>query len=225
MRISIIVPILNEEETIPGLLAHLRDLHKAEVLVVDGGSRDRSRDLVRDRGVRMLLSPPGRGRQQNMGAGAATGDILLFLHSDTRLPPDWMAHVDETLARPGVAAGAFRFALDARGPAYRLIEQGANLRARLLQSPWGDQALFLEKEMFRRAGGFPDQPLLEELVLLRRLRRHGSIAIASAAAVTSARRWQQRGLIRTTLLNQVILAGFLCGVSPRRLAAVYGRER
>ncbi|HFQ89265.1 MAG TPA: glycosyltransferase [Desulfobulbus sp.] len=225
MRISIIIPVLNEEANIPGLLSHLQDSGDAEILVVDGGSRDRSRDLVRERGVRLLLSPPGRGRQQNMGAGAATGDTLLFLHSDTRLPCDWMDHVGQTLARPGVAAGAFRFALDGRGPAYRFIEQGANLRARLLQYPWGDQALFLGKEMFRKAGGFPDQPLLEELVLLRRLKHYGRIAIADATAVTSARRWQQRGMVRTTLLNQLILAGFLCGVDPERLAALYGRVR
>ncbi len=225
MHISIIIPVLDEEATIPGLLAHLRQDRNVEILVVDGGSRDRSRELVRAHGVRLLRSPPGRGRQQNLGAAAASGDVLLFLHSDTRLPPGWQGHVGRTLAGPDVAAGAFRFALDGRGPAFRLIEQGANLRARLLQCPWGDQALFLEREMFRRVGGFPDQPLLEELVLLRRLKRHGRITIAGAAAVTSARRWQQRGIIRTTIINQVILAGFLCGVAPGRLATLYHRSR
>ncbi len=225
LPISIIIPVLDEETSIPGLLDHLRRFRDAEILVVDGGSRDRTRELVRRGGLRLLTSAPGRGRQQNRGAAAATGDILLFLHSDTRLPADGPDHVRRLLARPGVAAGAFRLAIQAKGVSYRLIEAGANLRSRLLQLPWGDQALFMKKEIFESAGGFPDQPLLEELVLLQRLKPLGRIALAGAAVTTSARRWQRYGILRTTLLNQLILAGFLCGVAPERLAAIYYHTR
>ncbi len=221
LHTSIIIPVLNEEEQIPSLLADLRRFPQTEILVVDGGSRDRTPELVRRAGIRLLRSPPGRGRQQNLGAAAAGGDTLLFLHCDTRLPADALYHMQRMLATPDVAAGAFRLAIDAAGAGFRLIEWGANLRARLLQLPWGDQALFMKREYFLRAGGFPDQPLLEEPLLLQRLKRLGRIGMAKAAVTTSARRWQERGLLRTTLLNQVILAGFLCGISPQRLARIY----
>ncbi|HHD56107.1 MAG TPA: hypothetical protein ENK89_00310 [Desulfobulbaceae bacterium] len=118
-------------------------------------------------------------------------------------------------------AGAFQLGIDHPDRRYRLIERGVNLRSRLLSLPYGDQALFMKKSVFQQAGKFPDQPILEEIPLLRHLRRLGRIGLAPAAVSTSARRWQRLGIVRTTLINQLMLAGMMAGISPRRLAGLY----
>ena len=225
MNISIITPVLNEEQQIvPFLDALNRDEETVEHIFIDGGSTDRTRALLQQYPVRLLCSPPGRGLQQNMGAEAAHGSILLFLHCDTRLPDNFAALIQEALNRPGRVAGAFSLAIDHPGWPYRLVEQGANIRSRLFNLPYGDQALFMKKSVFEESGGFPDHPLLEEITLLRRLRRLGSIGTTPAHATTSARRWRRLGIIRTTLINQLLLAGFVMGISPQRLARLYFRD-
>ncbi len=173
--------------------------------------------------VKLLSSSPGRGTQQNVGAAAASGGTLLFLHCDTRLPDVFCSAVQETLDTPGTVAGAFCLAIDHPGRPYRLIEAGANLRSRLLQLPYGDQALVMKKHVFEQVGGFPNQPIMEEFPLLARLRRLGKIRIVHAPATTSARRWQRLGIFKTTILNQLMLTGMALGVSPYRLARLYSR--
>ncbi len=224
MNISIITPVLNEEQQIVSFLEAMAGLSVHEHILVDGGSTDRTRQLIERYPVRLLGAAPGRGGQQNAGAATATGDSLLFLHCDSRLPGEFQHYVNKVLQRPLVAAGAFKLRIDHPGPGYRVIEKGVNLRSRLLSLPYGDQAIFMKKAVFQEIGGFPDQPILEEIPLLRRLRRHGKIALAPVSVTTSARRWQQLGILRTTLINQLMLAGMLVGVSTRQLAKFYYRD-
>ena len=211
-RVFVVIPTLSEAGNV-GRFARLG----APVVVADGGSDDGTPERARSAGLRVVESPPGRAAQMNAGAAAAVAcgaDVLLFLHADTTLPDDWQCHVAATLARPGTSAGAFRFALDAPGRRYRLLERLVRLRP----TPYGDQAIFLPTGVFERAGGFPDWPILEDLELMRRVRRLGRVRLADAPAVTSARRWQRGGLLRTTLLNQHCLWAWRLGVDPRRIA-------
>lgn len=226
--ISVIIPTLNEEEHLDRLLANLAAYPDLEIIVVDGGSRDRTAALARSRAVILEESPPGRGRQLNRGVGCASREILLFLHSDTLLPCHFAAHIHATLGRPGTAAGAFRLTIDAPGAQYRLIEWGANLRSRFFKLPYGDQALFTRRKTLLDAGGVPEESFMEDITLVRRLKQAGTIRLAPAAVVTSARRWQRLGVLRTTLLNQVMLAGYLLNADRdllRRLYYRYGGRR
>ena len=220
-NISIITPVLNEEQQIVSFLDNLQPVSWCEHILIDGGSTDQTRNLINRYPVRLISSPPGRGTQQNAGASAATCDILLFLHCDTRLPENYQYFVRHILAQPGISAGAFQLGIDHPGRWYRLIERGVNLRSRLLSLPYGDQALFMKKSVFQQVGGFPDQPILEDISLLRRLRHLGKIGQAPAAVVTSARRWQRLGIFRTTVINQLMLAGMVAGISSQRLARLY----
>jgi rSAM/selenodomain-associated transferase 2 len=217
--ISVVIPAIDEERDIHRALESARQ-PGVEVIVADGGSADRTRDVATSLGARVVVSPPGKGRQMNLAARDATGEVLLFLHADTVLPGGWIAHVRETLAGDA-AAGAFRLGIDGRRFGLRLIEAGANLRSRYLGLPYGDQALFLGTNLFREIGGFPEWPIMEDVALVRMLRRRGPIRLAGAAVSTSARRWDKLGPLRTTLVNQALLAGFLLGVEPGRLAGWY----
>jgi rSAM/selenodomain-associated transferase 2 len=221
LNISIITPVLNEELQIISFLDNFSGMHACEQILIDGGSTDRTCQLIRQYPVTLLSSAPGRGSQQNAGAKAARHDTLLFLHCDTRIPENFQQHIQQTLEEPGTVAGAFSLTIDHPRRAYRLIEKAVNLRSRLFSLPYGDQGLFMRKSVFIQAGGFPDHPVLEDLVLLRRLRQLGRIGLAPASVTTSARRWQQLGILRTTLINQLMLVGMLAGISPRRLAKLY----
>jgi rSAM/selenodomain-associated transferase 2 len=223
--ISIIIPTLNEEVNLDRVLARLRDRPDLEIIVVDGGSTDETVACAGRHGARLVPAETGRGTQLNRGAELATGEVVLFLHADTLLPDDFAARIHGVLAVAQTAAGAFCLKIDARGPGYRLIEWGANLRSRLLGMPYGDQAIFVRSSVLRQAGGVPRQPIMEDVALIRRLKRFGRIRIAPAPITTSARRWQRLGLIRTTLRNQLMLLGALCGISPRTLHRFYsGRQ-
>ena len=192
-NISVIIPTLNEERHLDRLLSGIRQYADLEIIVVDGGSEDGTTALARNRGVVLLASKPGRGRQLNRGARCASREILLFLHGDTRLPDDFTAHVHATLNRPGTAAGAFRLAIDARGTGYRLVNGGPNLRSRWCGLPYGDQAIFVRKQVLLHAGGVPEDTFMEDVTLVQRLKRFGRIRLAPAAVITSARRWQRLG--------------------------------
>jgi hypothetical protein len=149
--------------------------------------------------------------------------VLLFLHADTRLPDGFAMQIRDALGRPGIAAGAFRFAVDATGWRFRLLEYCTNWRAACFGLPYGDQALFLPAARFQAMGGFREIALLEDLELVRRLRKMGRIALLATPALTSPRRWHRLGWARTTVINQMILLGFFCGLGPDRLARWYGK--
>jgi rSAM/selenodomain-associated transferase 2/rSAM/selenodomain-associated transferase 1 len=218
--VSIIIPTWNEEAGIESTLRPLIDLPNVEVIVADGGSTDGTVAICQRLGVRTVVVRPGRGRQMNAGAALARGEVLLFLHADASLPASFQDDIWSTLDR-GAIAGAFRLAIDDPRWALRWVEWGANLRSRYLQLPYGDQGLFLRAETFYRLGGFPNWPLLEEVELCRRLKREGRIRLAPSAICTSARRWQKLGIGRTTLTNQLCIAGYYLGISPERLARWY----
>ncbi|MDG4475285.1 TIGR04283 family arsenosugar biosynthesis glycosyltransferase [Desulfobacterales bacterium RS19-109] len=221
--ISIIIPTLNEALCLGQTVAGLVGLPGVEVIVADGGSQDRTVAEATAAGARVISAPLGRGSQQNAGARAANGRMLLFLHADTRLPKGFVAQIRAALDHPGIVAGAFRFAIDATGWRFRLLEQCTNWRAAWFGLPYGDQALFLPASRFLAMGGFRELPLLEDVELVLRLRKIGKIALLSAPASTSARRWKRLGLVRTTVVNQLILFGFYCGIKPERLARWYHR--
>lgn len=224
-RISVIIPTLNEAEYMERTLAAFSGAVDVETLVVDAGSRDGTPQIAEAHGCRVLTVPPSRARQMNAGAAAATGEILLFLHADTRLPERFADYVRRTLSTPNVIAGAFGLRIAAAGRSLRLIEWGVSLRSRWLQMPYGDQALFLRAGTFRELGGFPDLPIMEDFEMVRRLRRLGRITILPFPATASARRWQAIGPWRTTWINQKVIAGHCLGVPPERLARWYRADR
>ena len=224
-RISVIIPALNEAQYITATLQSAQRGRPHEILVVDGGSTDDTVALARAAGARVIHSQPGRARQMNAGAAQAAGNALIFLHADTLLPADYPEVVAGTLRDPAVAAGAFRFQMGEKLAGQWFIEWTANLRSRWRQSPYGDQALFLRRSLFEEIGGFAGLPIMEDCEIVRRLRKRGRVVTASAAAITSGRRWRRLGLFRTTLINKLVILGYLCGVSPDRLAAFYrGQE-
>jgi hypothetical protein len=222
--VSVIIPALEEEAEVASAVRSARD-DEAEVLVVDGGSRDATVRRAAEAGARVVTGPPGRALQQNRGRSEAAGRVLLFLHADSRLPEGYAGAVFRTLLQAGTSAGAFRFRTDGSGPAMRLVEGMTNLRSRWFRLPYGDQGLFLRPERFDAVGGFPEVPVAEDLLLVRKLARRGRIRIADRWVITSARRWQRLGVIRTTLINQVILLGSLAGRSPETLFRIYRSRR
>jgi rSAM/selenodomain-associated transferase 2/rSAM/selenodomain-associated transferase 1 len=220
--LSVIIPALNEEEHIEETIRKARS-PDAEIMVVDGGSRDGSKDKAESAGAAVIAGPRGRALQQNFGAAAAKGSVLLFLHADTLLPKDYVAQVFETLMGRKVVLGAFRFKTNLDRPLMRTIELATHIRSRYLRLPYGDQALFLRKSHFQAAGGFPEMPIAEDLFFVRLVSKLGRIEIAPAHAFTSGRRWKELGLLRTTLINQVVLTGLALGISPKTLAGLYRR--
>ena len=223
-KLSIIIPTLNEAAAIARTLSHFEGVENLEVIVVDGGSIDKTAGLARSQGAKVIQSNPGKAIQMNTGAAAAAGDIIVFLHADTLLPEDFGSQIVSALNKNGVAAGAFQLAIDSTGVGIRIIESMANLRSRFLRLPYGDQALFMKKSQFEKIGGFPELPIMEDFVLIRRLKRQGKIVIVPAAVMTSPRRWLHMGILKTWLINQLIIIAYYLGISPERLNRWYRRE-
>ncbi|MBD2740750.1 TIGR04283 family arsenosugar biosynthesis glycosyltransferase [Coleofasciculus sp. FACHB-1120] len=221
-RISIIIPVLNEAaDTIRSTLASVQNVENVEVIVVDGGSQNETVALMQLWGVKVLSSAAGRACQMNAGATAATGDILLFLHADTSLPPGFEKLVPLTLAQSGTVAGAFELKINSRMRSLRLVEKMVNWRSRFFSLPYGDQAIFLKTSVFQDVGGFPDLPIMEDFELICRLKRLGRVAIVPTPVMTSARRWQKLGVLKTTLINQIVILGYFLGVPPSQLVKLY----
>ena len=223
--ISVIIPALNEAAQIGSTLRHLEGAGAAEIIVVDGGSSDETVQIAQSLGAHVLRGPANRGVQQNLGAESATGEILLFLHADTRPPDGYASQVRAILAEPGTIAGAFRFGLDASGFGISMVERIVAIRCKLFAFPYGDQALFMSREAFEQAGRFADLPVMEDFDLVLRLKRLGRIRIAGSAAVTSARRWREHGVWRVTWKHQLCILGYYLRISPARLARLHDFER
>ncbi len=219
--ISVIIPTLNEEAEIAATLSHVVQGCPDEVIVADGGSADDTCALARGFGVKVITVPRGRSRQLNAGAEEARSNLLLFLHADTWVPNGYSGLIAQCLDQPDVAGGTFSFALREPFAGRGVVETLVNLRCRWLHSPYGDQGLFLRRELFETLGGFPGWPILEDVEMVRQLRRSGKVVTLSARISTSGRRWQRLGVWRTLLINRTIMAGSLCRVPAERLARLY----
>jgi rSAM/selenodomain-associated transferase 2 len=229
-RISVIIPVLNEERNIRGAIDSIFSSDNIEVIMVDGGSIDRTIEVVKELNVMLFSSRSGRANQMNLGAKYATGDILVFLHADTRLPAGFDDLIRTSLGdvcRAGnlPIAGAFTLEIDDRSRRFRWVEWGVKYRSRFLKMPYGDQAIFLRAKVFDEIGGFPDMAIMEDFELMRRLQKLGSIAIIATPVITSARRWLQQGIFKTTLINQLMILGYLMGVDLDRLVKLYRRNK
>lgn len=221
LRLSVIIPVLNEAKELPALLRSLRPLDgDTEILFVDGGSRDGSPALVRAAGYPLLTSAPGRARQMNAGARAARGDVFLFLHADTRLPPDGVHAVRAAMRDPAVVAGRFDLVYEVSAWPYRWIAWMGSLRSRVAKVLTGDHGMFIRRQAFCEVGGCPDVPLMEDVEISRRLKRLGRVACLRARVVGSTRKYRREGVWRTIRLMWLLRTLHALGVSaasPHRI--------
>lgn len=224
--VAVIIPALNEEAGIAAAIASAREAGADEIIVVDGGSTDRTVAIAASQAVVVSSQTAGRAIQQNLGAQVSSGDIFLFLHADCRLSPNCVADVRRCLAaEQNVVGGCFRQVIDAPGLSYRVVEIGNSWRAKLLRCPYGDQGIFVRADIFRRLGGFPELKLMEDLFFCRKLRKTGRMLLLKSSLTVSARRWQQRGVITQTLRNWALVSAAFMGASPDRLSRFYPSDR
>jgi len=246
MTITVVIPTLNEEAVLPRTLSQAASLGFDELIVVDGGSHDRTREIVQAFAsapaislqrsilspqssalspVSLLTAPPGRANQMNAGAAASKGTVLLFLHADTSLPSDARQAVERALEDPACVGGRFdvRFERDS-GPGW-LISRMMNLRSRWTGIATGDQAIFVRRSLFEQLGGYSDLPIMEDVDFSRRLKRTGRLSALRSKVITSYRRWDTRGPLRTMLLMWVLRFLYWIGISPHRITRLYGSVR
>jgi rSAM/selenodomain-associated transferase 2 len=223
--VSVIIPALNEEKIIGPVLVDSIARRPHEVIVVDGGSRDRTREISEQMGAVVITGAPGRARQMNRGAEQATGDILLFLHADTRLPPGAFPDIIAALADPRYLGGRFDVELDGDHWLLKIVGAMINHRSRITKVGTGDQAIFVRREVFARMGGFPEIPLMEDIAFSRALKRLGGIACLRSRVRTSARRWETEGVWRTVIKMWTLKLLYFAGVSPVTLKRFYADAR
>lgn len=227
-KISIIVPVLNESAGINQTINHLRGLKTGtglftEIIVVDGDPAGKTVAAVKDDRVITAVGKTGRARQMNCGAELANGEILLFLHADTRLPDDGLLLIDVACGKLALKVGAFDLSIESKGMIFRLIEKMASLRSRLTGIPYGDQAFFFSADYFRAIGGFADIPIMEDVEIMRRIKKRGDkIVFLARCAHTSARRWEKEGVIKCTIRNWLLVILYAAGMEPQWLARFYG---
>jgi rSAM/selenodomain-associated transferase 2 len=226
MKISIIMPVLNEGDRLRGAINALRHLrvNGHEVIVVDGGSADDTPAIADAHADMALSSPRGRALQMNTGARAASGDILLFLHADTLLPPGADHLVIDGLRQSGRGWGRFDVRLAGRHPLLRIIGLAMNWRSRLTGIMTGDQAIFVRRDWFERIGGYPEIALMEDIALSKRLKREGPPLSLRQKVLTSSRRWREQGIVRTIVTMWRLRLAYFLGADPERLARRYYRR-
>jgi len=225
--VSVVVPSRGDAAPLARLLADLPPADDLETIVSRSGPDDPAEASLRASrpDVRWVDGPAGRGVQLNAGAAAAVGEWLWFVHADCRVPFDWRTvFLAVEAARPPVVGGSFTFALESPTWQARVLERGVALRVRWLGLPYGDQGIFVRREVFRRLGGFQPWPLMEDVEFVRRLTRHGPVRHLSQRMPTSARRWERDGWWRRSGANLLTLAGYFAGVQPERLARRYDRR-
>lgn len=226
-RISIVIPVLNEARSLQAHLPLLQAAREAghEVILVDGGSTDEGPALAAPLVDKLVRSPAGRALQMNAGAAQASGDLLLFLHVDTRLPEGAIAVLQQAFVQPTVQWGRFDVQLSGMHPAFRVIEFMINLRSRVSGVATGDQALFLRAGLFHAIGGFPAIPLMEDVAITKTLRRQSRPLCLRERVTTSSRRWEHHGIVRTVLLMWWLRLLYVLGVSPATLRAMYLKKK
>ena len=219
--VSVIIPVLNERDLIAPAVGSAQSAGADEVVVVDGGSADGTIEVAEKQGVQIVSSLPGRGIQQNCGAQTSTGNVLLFLHADCQLSHDTINQVRGAAQFTDAPWGGFEQRIPAEGRMYRWLEKGNSWRARKRKLVYGDQGIWLSRQVFEQVDGFPNIPLMEDVVISNRLRRVSSPIILPGPIVISPRRWKQNGVIRQTLTNWSLYGMFKTGVSPKRLSKFY----
>ena len=222
MQVSVIIPTINEQENIERAVSSAWDAGASEVIVADGGSTDGTLEIATALRCHLVHAPTGRAHQQNAGADQASGSVLFFQHADTWLVPQGISQI-RAAVELGARHGAFVQRIEAKGWRFRWLERGNAWRARRGRA-YGDQGLFVQRELFERLGGFPDEPIMEDLLLSRQLRRQGRPAILAGPLYVSPRRWLRHGVIRQTLRNWSLLALHRAGVPPRTLHQWYVRH-
>lgn len=219
--LTVIIPTLNAEESIVDAIKSATSVPNIEIIVTDGGSTDRTIELAKSMDVKIVHAPQGRGVQMNVGAAKASSDRLLFLHADTLLPQDYLEEINTILTNPRAVAGAFSFSTDYSSLSMRIIQFWVNIRAHVLRLPYGDQTLFIKKAAFQSVNGFPELPILEDLIIIKKLQKAGKILISNSLIKTSSNRWKNLGPWRNTLKNQRILMGWKRGIPIEDLAKWY----
>jgi len=223
--ISIILPVLNEAGTINESIAHLRGIDRgnfAEIIVVDGDPEGSTIRAIQAEGIRPALSAKGRARQMNHGAGLASGDILLFLHADTELPRNAFPLIAAAMKDSRSVAGAFDLGMKSDKRIFRVTEKYVFFRTRLTRVPFGDQAIFMRRSFFEELGGYRDIPVMEDVEIMKRVRKRGdNIIIIPEQVMTSVRRYEQEGVVSCTLRNWMLQILYALGVSPERLENFY----
>jgi rSAM/selenodomain-associated transferase 2 len=222
---SFIIPVYREAQIINSTIDHLMCLQKfadAEIIVVDGDQEGSTLKQISNMNVKKILCPKGRARQMNCGAAQATGDILIFLHADTRLPGNALKMMAMVLEDKEIVGGAFDLGIDSERFVFRVIEKMASRRSRLTRIPYGDQAIFIRRDYFQSLGGFKDIPIMEDVELMRRIKhRQGKINILKDKVKTSPRRWETEGVVFCTLRNWFLITLYLLGAKPKTLAKFY----
>jgi rSAM/selenodomain-associated transferase 2 len=221
----VIIPVLNEQANINAAIENVRQRaagQSHEIIVVDGDPDGTTVSAIANSSVHKIVFSPGRGRQMNEGASRAQGQVLLFLHADTKLPEGAFERIREVMTDGRYVAGAFDLAIDSQRPILRYIAARARMRSRINRIPYGDQAIFIRKDYFYQLGGYSDIPIMEDVDLMLRIRRNKRmIHILKERVLTSARRWETDGAFYTTLRNQILVTLFFLGVSPQKLARFY----
>ena len=215
------IPAVNEETLIERAIASSWDAGANEVVVVDSNSQDQTVERARSGGALVLNAPRGRAAQQNLGAQHTTGEVLLFLHADNWLDPNVGRQLRESLRDKSVMGGAFRQKIDAPGRLYRWLERGNGARARWRGLAYGDQAIFVRRELFNKLGGFPQVKLMEDLLFMRQFRKISRPALLPGPVYVHPRRWQRQGVVQQTLCNWMLLTARAVGLPPDRLARFY----
>lgn len=221
MNISVIIPVLDEASLVAGSVRRAWEAGADEIIVCDGGSTDQTVKIAQDLDCHLLRGPQGRASQQNQAAAASRGDVLLFLHVDSWLPAGAIGQIRRALRDRHCQGGAFRQHIESAGRIYRLLEWGNAARIRLLRLAFGDQGLFLRRELFDRLGRFPQVPLMEDLRLMRKFRRVARPALLPGPLHVDPRRWQKYGVARQTLRNWSLLTAEKLGVCPSQLKRFY----
>ncbi|MHC4243154.1 MAG: TIGR04283 family arsenosugar biosynthesis glycosyltransferase [Planctomycetota bacterium] len=227
-KFSIIIPVLNEQDQINTFLKKIKEQDFEdyfEIIVVDGDPLGGTIEAIQDKDITCITSPKGRGLQMNAGAAVAQGEILIFLHADTALPKNALKKIDEAMRDPLYVGGAFDLWIDSDRLFLKYISVRASLRSRWNRIPYGDQAIFIRKKYFDQIGGYKEIPLMEDVDLMRRIKKDGKkIFILPDKVTTSARRWESDGILYTTMRNQILIRLFYLGISPHRLAKYYWRR-
>jgi len=227
-KLSIVIPVLNEADRINSLICHLQMQSSEnfyEIIVVDGDPRGTTVKVIHDSKVISIKADQGRARQMNAGAAIAGGEVLLFLHADTLLPPKALNKISKVLENMKYVGGAFSLGIDSDRLLLKIVAARASMRSRINRIPYGDQAIFIRKSYFNKIGGFKDIPLMEDVDLMRRIKKRGDmIYIFRDQVMTSPRRWEKEGVVYTTIRNKVLVSLFFLGVGPEKLLKYYRRH-